>query len=135
MLSGFGSSGNANHGTALGPILSPDRFGNADSAYMFDGVDDYIEVPNTNGVFNLTASWTLAAWVKPTGIGTDQRDDPILWKLARVQTNEDAFILGWGCESCGAENRFLVGLERASNGEDINIGSLTHSPNQWLHVV
>ena len=39
-------SGNGHHGTAYGPTLTQDRFGNVDSAYSFDGVDDYIAIEN-----------------------------------------------------------------------------------------
>ncbi|ETR68891.1 MAG: hypothetical protein OMM_04291 [Candidatus Magnetoglobus multicellularis str. Araruama] len=35
-------SGNGNHGTVYGAILIEDRFGNKNSAYSFDGIDDYI---------------------------------------------------------------------------------------------
>ncbi|MBN2000041.1 hypothetical protein JW935_20990, partial [candidate division KSB1 bacterium] len=37
-------SGNNNHGEVNGPILVSDRFGNPNSAYYFDGVDDYIQI-------------------------------------------------------------------------------------------
>ena len=39
------ASGNGNHGEVHGATLTKDKFGNADSAYSFDGVDDYIEIP------------------------------------------------------------------------------------------
>jgi hypothetical protein len=35
-------SGNGNNGTVNGATLAEDRFGNAGSAYSFDGVDDYV---------------------------------------------------------------------------------------------
>lgn len=36
-------SGNAIHCTVIGPVLSSDRHGNDNSAYSFDGQDDYIK--------------------------------------------------------------------------------------------
>ena len=39
-------SGNGNHGTVNGATLAEDRFGNVDSAYNFDGVNDYITISN-----------------------------------------------------------------------------------------
>jgi hypothetical protein len=39
-------SGNGNHGTIHGPVLTEDRFGNPNSAFSFDGVDDYIDLGN-----------------------------------------------------------------------------------------
>lgn len=61
-------SGNANdaagsnNGTVNGATLTADRFGNANSAYAFDGVDDFIGLP-TGSVTN----YTLIAWVKFDG--------------------------------------------------------------------
>jgi hypothetical protein len=55
-------SGNGYHGTVVGATLTDDRFGNLNSAYSFDGVDDYIKIlsgPNLQG-FSQT---TLAAWI------------------------------------------------------------------------
>ena len=62
-------SGNENHGTVYGATLTSDRFGNPNSAYSFDGVDDYIEAVNTSD-FQLR-TWSITGWVKvnefPTG--------------------------------------------------------------------
>ena len=38
-------SGNGNHGTVNGATLSVDRYGKSNSAYNFDGIDDYIVAP------------------------------------------------------------------------------------------
>ncbi len=58
-------SGNANNGTVNGATLTTDRFGNANSAYSFDGVDDFIESSNfcyNNGDLDQTVS----VWFNPT---------------------------------------------------------------------
>ncbi|MCH2059487.1 MAG: cadherin domain-containing protein [Verrucomicrobiales bacterium] len=57
-------SGNDNNGTVNGATLTTDRNGNTDSAYDFDGTDDYINLPLvplglTNNDFTLSA-WALA---------------------------------------------------------------------------
>ncbi|MEY4865827.1 MAG: hypothetical protein RLY64_81, partial [Bacteroidota bacterium] len=54
-------SGNGNHGTVNGATLAADRFGNSGKAYLFDGVDDYIQSNN-----NLTgqSSLSINVWVK-----------------------------------------------------------------------
>ena len=44
------ASVNTNDGTVNGATLTTDRFGNASSAYDFDGLDDRIEVPNSNSL-------------------------------------------------------------------------------------
>lgn len=43
-------SGSGNHGTVHGPILNTDRFGAAGNAYDFDGLDDYIEIPDSDSM-------------------------------------------------------------------------------------
>ena len=57
-LSGYG-----NDGTVHGAALTADRFGNANSAYDFDGVGDYIRVPDAPQL-NGMSSLTLSIWVK-----------------------------------------------------------------------
>lgn len=54
-------SGNNYHGVAAnGPILTTDRFGNANSAYYFDGIDDFIRIAD-NGSFS-TPQISIVAW-------------------------------------------------------------------------
>jgi len=48
-------SGNGNNGTVHGAILSPDRFGDSDKAYSFNGSDNYISIAD-NSVFNFVGS-------------------------------------------------------------------------------
>lgn len=55
-------SGNANHGSVVGATLVPDRFDAASAAYGFDGVDDYISVPNSASL-NPLSELTLSAWL------------------------------------------------------------------------
>lgn len=136
------AAGTAPNGSVYGAAPASDRFGTANSAYAFDGVDDYIEVPNTNGVFNLTNSWTLACWAKPFSPATDARDDPLIWKIARIDPglytgNEDTFLLSWGHLSQGGEsgNNFYTGLERAADDHDFGLNSALHTPGTWHHVV
>ncbi len=60
-------NGNANdaigtlNGTVSGAILSTDRFGSAGNAFSFDGVDDNIDLSNSN-VIRPTAALTISAW-------------------------------------------------------------------------
>ena len=56
-------SGNSNNGTVYGAQLIPDRLGNANSAYSFDGVNDYIVIPNSES-FNIVEQMSLSYWVK-----------------------------------------------------------------------
>ena len=57
-------SGNNQNGVLRNNIqLSTDRFGNLNSAYLFDGIDDYISVSDQNGLFS-TPVFSLVIWFK-----------------------------------------------------------------------
>jgi hypothetical protein len=60
--SGYDVSGNGNHAAVNGASLTADRFGRADCAYSFDGVNDYLELPNERR-FDLN-TFTIAMHVK-----------------------------------------------------------------------
>lgn len=61
------SSGNNNHGTVMGgAALTTDRFGQANKAFSFDGVDDYISVPDSPTLQSPDSAVTFAAWVNLT---------------------------------------------------------------------
>jgi hypothetical protein len=52
-------SGNGNHGTVHGATLTADRFGNANSAYKFNGTDDRIVVVS-NALLNPVDQLSIA---------------------------------------------------------------------------
>lgn len=61
-------SGNGNHGTVIGATLAPDRFGNANMAYYFDGISNSIVIPNSPSL-NVD-SLSIVAFIRPdAGLG------------------------------------------------------------------
>ena len=61
-------SGNGHNGILNGtPVLSSDRFGNANSAYSFSGTSDYIQLTNTSNIHFSTPS-AISVWAKYTDI-------------------------------------------------------------------
>jgi hypothetical protein len=59
-------SGLGNHGTVTGPVPTANRRGQPGRAYAFDGLDDYIEVPDSPSL-RLTGPITMSAWFRTTG--------------------------------------------------------------------
>ncbi len=55
-------SGNSNNGTLYGATLTKDRFNISNSAFYFDGTNDYIEVPSSTAL-SVSKSYTISAWV------------------------------------------------------------------------
>jgi hypothetical protein len=58
-------SGNGNVSVVNGPVPAADRFGNASSAYLFDGINDYISVTNTPQLaFANNQAFSLSLWLR-----------------------------------------------------------------------
>jgi hypothetical protein len=55
-------SGNNNNGVRFGATLISDRFGNPSSAFLFDGIDDYIEIEHSSS-FNFNEQISISFWV------------------------------------------------------------------------
>jgi hypothetical protein len=99
-------SGNGNDGTVTGATLTSDRNGNTNSAYSFDGVNDFISATR-NYQFNNEIS--ISCWFKEN------------------ETNEQVQIIGcWDNPLSGGENR-LITLYLNS---DITKGDIVTTMNQ-----
>lgn len=59
-------SGTGNDGVVYGATLTEDRFGNAASAYSFNGEDDYIKIP----YLSLQDNISISIWIKPNNINS-----------------------------------------------------------------
>lgn len=59
-------SGKKNNPVKNNATLTTDRFGKPNSAYHFNGVNQFIQIPNSASL-NFDNKITIAAWVKPTG--------------------------------------------------------------------
>jgi hypothetical protein len=58
-------SGHGHNGAVYGATLVPDRFGNPNSAYQFDGTDAYVQLPNATTPLN---TFSITAFIKMTGL-------------------------------------------------------------------
>ncbi|MBL7703561.1 MAG: LamG domain-containing protein [Ferruginibacter sp.] len=59
-------SGNNNHPVFNNAVITTDRFGNPNSAYHFNGVYQYMRIPNKPSL-NFGKEISLSVWVRPTG--------------------------------------------------------------------
>jgi hypothetical protein len=80
------ATGNGNDGTVNGATLTADRFGNADGAYDFDGIDDYIDFGNFIPAKDIK---TMAVWVKFKSISNGQEI------ISKSSFNNGVEILFW----------------------------------------
>lgn len=79
-------SGNNNHGTAINATLSPDRFGNQNAAYYFNGTTAKISI-STQSNLNLKNSISISAWINP-----EQMGGQIVWR-GDYQSGKDPYFL------------------------------------------
>jgi hypothetical protein len=64
------ASGNNNNPTFNNATLTADRFGKPNSAYHFNGINNYMRIPNSPSL-NPGNQITLSVWVRPTGFYYD----------------------------------------------------------------
>ncbi len=80
-------SGNGNDATVYGATLVPDRFGNEDSAYGFNGTSDYIQTPIDSNQLPISFS----VWFKASDISNDRSVvDSDVWGHSG-----HSMIIGW----------------------------------------
>jgi len=124
-------SGNGNDGVVNGATLTADRFGNVDSAYSFDGVDDYIEAADSPSLDFSSSHLSVSAWVNPAALtrGTYER---IVGRWSGIN-DEREFFLG-----LDPGNVFDFGLHpdgTVSQVDQVEVLSTTaFSLDSWIHV-
>lgn len=113
-------SGNANNGIVNGATLTTDRFGNANSAYSFDGTSNYIRFSDSN-LPKSNSNRSFSMWVK-------------------YQSNNDwSSLLSYGkAATKGGHNELLISQGGILNFDYFNLNSTTINSvaNQiWYHIV
>lgn len=67
------SSGNGNNGSSSNPSYGTDHWGHAGSAYQFDGIDNYIIVPNAPSL-NPVNQLTISFWLRVDSVVSNYMD-------------------------------------------------------------
>jgi len=124
----YDASGNGNHGTIYGAkwsqgALAPSKSGAFGTGLSFDGVDDYVEVPDSASL-DITKEVTVEAWIYPRkldvyGGGISKGDSQLFWK------NNYYLEIGYG--------GFRWGGGDGTN--EVIVWSSSKAKNQWYHVV
>ena len=116
---------NGNDGTVNGAILTTDRYGNSNSAYYFNGIDNNINLgtPNSLTVFD---TLTISAWVKTDAdnhgefvIGSSMQDRSYLMSVAE---STDKF-------------EFTISNNSLTSWDAYGESSTIVSDDQWHHIV
>jgi len=105
-------TGNGSNGIVYGATLTNDRFGNPESAYEFDGQDDWVKVENNEHInINGYHSLSVCAWVKCPDYAVLSLYAGVVTKWGPGSQMDDQYILhfrsgilAWGL---GEEEDFL----------------------------
>jgi hypothetical protein len=134
-------STNSHNGIVNGPTLANDRNGKASSAYLFDGIDDYIKVPHDDAL-NLIGNFTISVWYKSDGCAT-ACDPPayhtiIMKRDVSVGPGDD---WPWGVSisyingGSGTEFKKLYSTRRSNGNADYLWTESQIQINTWQHAV
>lgn len=119
---------NTNDGTVNGATLSIDRFGNSNKAYNFNGISDYIAIPNV--AVQGSSDRTISFWVKTNFQGSGSMV---------VSTGTDVNVNGGNFNlRLENQNRFIgfMGGNFTAGGYDYYpTGTTILNDNQWHHVL
>ncbi|MBW6537514.1 MAG: DUF11 domain-containing protein [Mariniphaga sp.] len=121
---GFGnvlkdSSGNGNDGTIYGATWVEGKYG---QALSFDGVNDYVEVPDSPELSGGGKSLTVEAWVKPESVS----QHTVIGKYRDISSKD------WGINIL--RNKLHFQYEFKGNNYDSFYGNSILNTNVWYHV-
>ncbi|MEY4145228.1 MAG: Internalin-J precursor, partial [Bacteroidota bacterium] len=123
-------SGNGNHGTVNGATLTTDRFGNQNSAYSYDGINDYIQTSFSGPQGN--SPRTISIWFKTSQLHTS---NPIPGYM-----NEQMCLVSYG-NSSYAGGTFDCSINHNCQGVTLDVaGGLFTRPsvtnnNLWHNLI
>jgi len=127
----YDSSGNGNNGTLYlgtsGNTSIPSAWvsGKHGSALSFDGVDDYVEVPDHNSVRLPSPQMTLSVWIKR--FTHDANYEGIVTKWEQGTSLFKGFLLQ---SMSNGDIRFLIGNGSTPQGVGVSIPN-----NEWVFLV
>jgi hypothetical protein len=116
-------SGNGNNGTVNGATLTTDRFGIANKAYSFDGVDDFIQT---------TANFTLGASAKSFSVWFKSTQFKYGWVISGGgEINNQSFGLFY---ELNQTTQIYHDLTFQDNNTNHNYGNVTNT-GQWNNMI
>jgi uncharacterized delta-60 repeat protein len=157
LVAEFAFAGNANdgigslHGMAHGgAALTTDRFGRAGHAFVFDGVDDYLQMPDGDALsLNTTGALSISVWVRPDGTSLNGNNDLLF------SAKESTGYVHWMGKGLPGQHEWAMRIYSADNTDvpnrvnrmscyifnpsgGIGTGSYAQEPltsGQWIHHV
>lgn len=124
-------SANSNNGTVVGATLTSDRNGLANSAYSFDGINDFIQIPTATQNNFGTSDFTISLWIRSTST-----DEGVIFNKRNTSSCSQASGPRIGFNQTSAGNGNSVGaLFRNSSGDNQLYSQTTASDGNWHNII
>ncbi len=132
-------SGNGNNGIANGTTLSNDRFGNSNSAYNFNGINNYIEVLN-NQSLQFTSSMSVSLWYNFDSLNFDVTNNTLQGRLIDKVPNSTGDGYWSTLVKANSPNSQFYCDDNNSSNASISFGNIggkitCTSRNQWYNLL
>ena len=126
-------SNNGNHGVVNGASLASDRFGKPNSAYIFDGSNDFIEIANSTSLSQSnTNGLTLSCWIKHDQVWQNPKWLYVISKTdGTIQNGDGGYILRAGADG-GAPFGYVPVFKTINGGNQFS--STNPITDVWEHL-
>lgn len=126
-------SNNGNHGVVNGASLTSDRFGKPNSAYIFDGINDFIEIANSTSLSQSnTNGLTLSCWIKNDQVWQNPKWLYVISKTdGTIQNGDGGYILRAGADG-GAPFGYVPVFKTINGGNQFS--STNPITDVWEHL-
>lgn len=133
------SPNNTNHGTVFGSAPTTDRSNNLNNAFIFDGINDYISIPDYSATdFNSTGDFSISLWV--SSATTQSPNNPSFNDILRKWVGDSQaypFAISY-CSNDHTTNpsQFLVGsYDGSACGNAVHTFSNAMTSETFHHIV
>lgn len=126
------------HGINYGASLTNDRFGQANSAYQFNGIDQYIEVPD-NDQFSIsnTGRLSVSVWMRSDVLDFPQDENNYIhWMGKGVSNQQEWHLRMYNLDDIERPNRTSCYVFNLAGG--LGSGSYVQESvavGEWIHIV
>jgi len=129
------SSGNGFHGEAINATLTKDRFGEANSAYFFNGVDASILLNNNEPIIT-SPEFTISAWARMKDRGGGSIDQSPLFQQRDDNSSSSAkSTLIFFAEDQNYTSRLALRSSFSYAGTVVNTNAASPGYYYWHHYV
>ena len=132
----------SNHGILSGVSEAKDRFNNVNSAYLFDGLNDYIEIPDNDLMdFEFDEDFTISLWVNIAAIQNDLggTNNDIIGKWNSLRSMPYPYAIRyWNINATEERKNKIFSLRYDSetcNHNPLITGECYIATEQWHHLV